>query len=274
MKATLAGVVRLLPRAPAVGTFVVVATAPLSLSSSAGICGTTLQIPDTAAIAGMALAAKPGSLYFRPCDGANNTPYQLDINSTGASQGSIIGVALIPGRMDFSGAPPASSLISRSGTVYVITPVVTGILAGGVVNAASFTADLAPGGYVSIFGTGLTQSGAETTVQVNGQSAPSIAASAFQVNALIPASIAPGTATLTVNAGAAGQAQTSIILKPVAPAIFSIGPALAAITNQDNSLNTPANPAARSKAIVIYSTGLGATTAAGAIRCKPRCAIR
>ena len=50
-----------------------------------------------------------------------------------------------------------------------------------------------------------------------------------------------------------------IVIKDVAPAIFVVAPGVAAITNQDNSLNTPSNPAPRTQAIVIYGTGLGVT---------------
>jgi len=47
-------------------------------------------------------------------------------------------------------------------------------------------------------------------------------------------------------------------VRAVAPEIFLISPAQAAITNQDNTLNTPTNPAFRGSAIVIYATGFGA----------------
>jgi len=43
----------------------------------------------------------------------------------------------------------------------------------------------------------------------------------------------------------------------VAPAVFRLSPAQAAVTNQDNSLNAPNNPAARGQVVVVYGTGFG-----------------
>ena len=262
-KATIAGAVRLVPNAPAAGSFLVVANAPVNLTSASGTCGTSLQFPDTAASAGVQLSSPPGSLYFRACDGAA-PPYQLDLTSQGGYVGNVTGLATVGGRADLPGTGPASSLIVVNGSQYTLAPVTAGILAGGVVNAASFTAAMAPGEFISIFGTGLVQAGSATTVQINGQNAPVIAASAFQVNAEIPVQVSPGAATLAVNAGG-NTAQQTITLNAVAPAIFSTSVGQAAITNQDNTLNTPSNPASRTKAIVIYCTGLGAVTAAGGL---------
>jgi len=80
----------------------------------------------------------------------------------------------------------------------------------------------------------------------------------FQVNAQIPPDTAPGPAVLSVSSGN-GAAQQTIPIREVAPAIFSIGEGQAAITNQDNQINTASNPASRGAAIVIYGTGFGAT---------------
>ncbi len=108
------------------------------------------------------------------------------------------------------------------------------------------------------------QAGSNTTVQINGQNASVVAASAFQVNAQVPSGVSAGPATFAVIAGA-NTAQQTITLNAVAPAIFSTSVGQAAITNQDNSLNMPSNPARRTKAIVIYATGLGAVTTTGGL---------
>jgi uncharacterized protein (TIGR03437 family) len=76
--------------------------------------------------------------------------------------------------------------------------------------------------------------------------------------------IAPGTATLKVTS-ANGSAQQPIVISPVAPAIFTISPGEAAITNQDNTPNTPSNPADRGSYLVIYGTGFGAVTSSGGL---------
>jgi uncharacterized protein (TIGR03437 family) len=150
----------------------------------------------------------------------------------------------------------------RNGTQWVIAPLQASIGAGGVVNAASSTTDVAPGGIISIYGGGFVRSGFDTVVQINGETALVLAALPFQINAQIPLDIGPGAAMLSVNTGN-GNAQQSVTVASVAPAIFSISPTQAAITNLDNSLNSPSNPALRGSAIVVYCTGLGPVSPSG-----------
>jgi uncharacterized protein (TIGR03437 family) len=100
-------------------------------------------------------------------------------------------------------------------------------------------------------------------VQINGQAAKVVAATPFQVNARAPSTVSPGAVTLTVSS-ANGSAQQPVAITSVAPAIFSISATQAAITNVDNTLNTPANPAQRGSYLIVYATGFGAVSAAGA----------
>jgi len=85
-----------------------------------------------------------------------------------------------------------------------------------------------------------------------------LGATPFQINAVVPPGIAPGTATLTAK-GLLGTITQSVAVLPSAPGIF-------AITNQDGSLNSAANPAQRGADVVIYGTGLGATAAQGSLQ--------
>ena len=51
------------------------------------------------------------------------------------------------------------------------------------------------------------------------------------------------------------------MVSAVAPAIFQIGnPAVGAVTNQDNTLNSLSTPLVRGQTLVIYCTGLGAAS--------------
>ncbi len=100
-------------------------------------------------------------------------------------------------------------------------------------------------------------------MQIDGQAAKVVAATPFQVNAQVPYGVSAGTAQLTVNSGS-GSAQQQLTIGNVAPAIFSISAAQPAITNVDNSLNTASNPARRGSYLIIYATGFGAVSAAGA----------
>jgi uncharacterized protein (TIGR03437 family) len=139
-----------------------------------------------------------------------------------------------------------------------------GLIAGNVVNAASYTDAIAPGGLISIFGAGLAgSSAAATSVQIDGQAARVIAATPFQVNAQIPSAASAGAVQLTISS-ASGSAQQQVAVSSVAPSIFSVSATQTAITNVDNTLNTASNPARRGSYLIIYATGFGAVSAAGA----------
>jgi uncharacterized protein (TIGR03437 family) len=250
------GAVLLLPQAPNAAGFMVASSAPVTLTSSTGPCGPTLQFPSASSVAGTAYSQPLGSLYFGACSGTSG-PYELD---AGPGTYNLTFTDLTPngGRTFGSGPPPASYQIVSNGQNWTLAPL-QALISGPVVNAASYTVAIAPGGLISIFGAGL--SGA--TVQVNGQAAKVVAATPFQVNAQIPPTISPGTVQVTVSS-ANGSAQQSVAVASVAPAVFSISATQAAITNVDNSLNTASNPAKRGSYLIVYATGLGAVSAAGA----------
>jgi uncharacterized protein (TIGR03437 family) len=261
VQGVLSGAVRLLPQAPSSPGFLVIESAPVSVASGAGTCGQTLQFPDSASVTGATPANSPGTLYFRACDGAAG-PYQLDIEGQAFYLGTFTDLSQTGTVAFVGGDRPASSLIVQNGAQWTLASLQASIAAGGIVNAASFTGDIAPGGLISIYGTGFVRSGVDTTVQVNGEPATLLAVLPFQINAQVPLDIAPGPATLSVNTGN-GSAQQSMTVAGAAPAIFSITPTLAAITNLNNSLNSPSNPAFRGSAIVVYCTGLGTVAQAG-----------
>jgi uncharacterized protein (TIGR03437 family) len=251
------GAVLLTPQAPGSPGFMLASNAPVTLTSSAGSCGPTLQFPGVAAVAGATPAAGPGTLYFGACSGTSG-PYELD---AGPGSYNLTFTDLTPngGRTIASGPPPASYEIVSNGQNWSLSPLAA-LIAGNVVDAASYTNAIAPGELISIFGAGFAGS---TTVQIAGQAAKIVAATPFQVNAQVPSAVSPGAASLTVNS-ANGSAQQQISITSVAPAIFSISATQAAITNVDNTLNTPSNPAQRGSYLIVYATGFGAVSAAGA----------
>jgi uncharacterized protein (TIGR03437 family) len=139
--------------------------------------------------------------------------------------------------------------------------------ASAVVNAATFTSGLAPGGIMAIFGAGLAgpgvPSGPATTVDMDGTIATVLFAAPFQINAQVPPGLAPGVHTLRVSS-VYGMAQQSVTVSAVAPAIFLMGnSSTGAVLNQDFSMNGPANPLSRGQALVVYATGLGAVSKQG-----------
>lgn len=252
---TLAGAVRLLPQAPQFpSSFLIVSNSPVQLSSVAGTCGTTFSFPGVAGTASMSLAARPGTLYFRPCAGTSSV-YEMDASGSGF----LDDLTTAGAHVALLGATTAQQIAGSPGT-WSIEPLTTALFAGGVVNAASLTPDIAPGGIVSIFGAGL----AGSSVTVNGESAAVLAALPFQINAQIPSDIPTGTATVGVSSGT-GNASAQISIGSVAPEIFTLSSVQAAITNQDNTLNTASNPASRGAVIVIYGTGFGAVGASGGL---------
>ncbi len=152
-------------------------------------------------------------------------------------------------------------------------------------NAASFVANtaLAPGSLISVFGQNLANStlgagfpiptslgGAQ--LNIGGQNVPLLFASPGQVNAQIPLSISPNSATtayfvVNQNAGSfLGQqgvvGQQSLVMAQASPGIFVTDPAnvngQGAITDAKGAILNSGNPAARGQIIIIFATGLGA----------------
>jgi uncharacterized protein (TIGR03437 family) len=242
----LTGAARLIPRIPVAPGFLITASAAPQATFAGGSCGSSLALAD--------------SLNFLFCDGSAGL-YQLDLGG-GAATFTDLGAS--GAHIDLTDAAANSLAITRSGAAWSIAPLDVTFTAVSVVNAASLTSDVSPGGLISIFGAGFVRAGGKASVQVNGADAAILAALPFQINAQIPPGAVTGAAALSVTLGSSTVSQ-SVTIKDVAPAIFVVGPGIAAITNQDNSLNTATNPAPRTQAIVIYGTGFGATVTSGAL---------
>jgi uncharacterized protein (TIGR03437 family) len=134
------------------------------------------------------------------------------------------------------------------------------------VNAASFRADqgLAPGSFAAAFG---TFSSNPDQVLVAGLDAKLVSSAASQVNFVVPATLSPGSVTISVRAGGRELAAGRATLTPSGPAIFVLNPAdpsqPGAVENQDYSVNSSANPAAAGSVVQIFATGNGALDASG-----------
>lgn len=154
----------------------------------------------------------------------------------------------------------------------------------GVVNAASYQGGgVAPGEVVTIFGqregppslegAALDEAGSLSTVVqgaqlfFDGNPAPLVYASSRQLGAVVPYSVA-GNPTTSVQVSYLGVLSPSAILPvvPSMPGIFTQsaqGSGAGAILNQDLSINSALNPAARGDYIAIYATGEGETAPSG-----------
>jgi uncharacterized protein (TIGR03437 family) len=140
-----------------------------------------------------------------------------------------------------------------------------------VVNAASFRRAIAGGGLISVFGRnfGYGQTAAAsiplplalagTSVMINGRPAPLIFSSQGQINAQLPW-IVNSPVRLRVNFGGVESEEISVPVSSPSPGIFTYGENRAVVQNQDYSLNSAGNAAARGSIIIVYATGLGAVT--------------
>jgi uncharacterized protein (TIGR03437 family) len=134
------------------------------------------------------------------------------------------------------------------------------------VNAATFRSEhgIAPGSLAVAFGSfGATTDG----IQVNGKSAPVLAAGPSQVNFVVPTGAAPGPATISARAGGVEIARGEATITAASPGIFVLQPAdpsqPGAVLNQDSSVNSKANPAEKGSVIQIFATGNGALDSNG-----------
>jgi uncharacterized protein (TIGR03437 family) len=253
--AALTGAARFTARAAAAGGFLLTAYATAaSAAAPAGACGPAFGVPGADA-----------TTLFIYCDGAQPV-YQAEITAAGVYKGSLTDLAAGGPRFEINGLRSGNFRISRPAVTWELSTLEASFQANSVVNAASFTADYAPGTAISIFGLGLARAGSETTVEIGGQSAQVLFATPFQVNAVLPLGLAPGNWPLRVTS-LFGSSEATVDVREAAPAVFRLTGSQAAVTNQDGSLNAPNNPAPRGQVVVIYGTGFGAVQAAqGALR--------
>ena len=178
-----------------------------------------------------------------------------------------------------SGDPVA--VTGTNGTLTVTPPSSAQPQLTSIDNAGSFLpGPLAPGELVTLIGTGIGPGSAQapsgpptvtvlggTSVLFDGTPAPILYASPNQINAIVPYAVS-GKATTQLNVTLQGQtiATASEAVASAAPAIFTIdstGSGQGAILNQDSSVNSPANPAAKGSIISIFATGAGQTNPPG-----------
>lgn len=247
--ASLAGAVRLLPRPPVTPGFVLYArTGTVQIASPSGPCGTSFTIP-----------AGEQTMIFQFCDGQQSA-YQLELTAPDVYRGHLADLSAGGQRFELTGLRSGFFRVFRPGTQWELGPLEISLAAGGVVNAASFGADFAPGGIISVFGVGLARAGSETKVELGGLPATVLFATPFQLNVALPLDLGPGTWPLRL-VSPFGSAEIPIDLRDAAPAVFRLSETQAALTNQDGSVNAPNNPAQRGQVVVAYGTGFGAVTA-------------
>jgi uncharacterized protein (TIGR03437 family) len=234
----------------------------LEARSIAGACGLAWDMTDAADVTGLLPVAPPRVSRFVSCDGSQPL-YQINIGASQPYRATLTDFAKGGTATDLSAAAPTSYKATRLSQVLALSPQDLTILPDGVVNGASFTPAIAPGGVFTIFGSGLAGVGVNTSVAIDGEAVQVLAATPFQINAVIPQDLAPGSHMLQVQSPF-GLVSVTVQVVANAPAIFVMGSQVeSAVINQDGSTNSSIKPAARNQVVTIYATGLGTVTRQG-----------
>jgi uncharacterized protein (TIGR03437 family) len=153
----------------------------------------------------------------------------------------------------------------------------------GVVNAASFapfTAGIAPGELITLYGSNLAASSVTASglpfpttlnnvqVRINGTLAPIYYVTPGQISVIVPyatavASSGTSYAQIQVTNNGTASNTVTVISNATSPGVFSSqqnGIGTAAVLHADFSVVTAANPAKRGETVLVYLTGLGAVS--------------
>ncbi len=185
-----------------------------------------------------------GWLTASPNAGLNDATIRVDAHPSAVPPGTYQATLTVD-------AGPLAGSKSFPVTFTVTGPTTGGPLVTNVFNAASLAAGpLVPGSLAAIFGSGLD--GEQVSVTFDGTAATLLYTSPTQINLQVPASIAgEASSQMMVDVNGQFSAAQTVPLAVVAPGIFNPG-----IVNQNGTLNSAANPAARGTTIEILCTGL------------------
>ena len=169
---------------------------------------------------------------------------------------------------------PASTVLAGSASVsgtLDANPSAVLISPGGIVNAASLVsgAPIAPGEYLSIFGSNLGSANA-TQVLLGGQAMPLQFVGPNQINALVPFEVSVNSIQeLLVEVNGAYSLPETVAVAPANPAVFTAaqsgtGAGVIVIAKPDGTqvLAGPTQLATAGDGLVIYCSGLGAVSPA------------
>ena len=237
--------------------------------------------------------------FLTKFDSTGKVTFSTFLGGNNDEQG-LFGVKLDPaGNVYIAGASKSSNYPTTAGAYQttnkggwdaVVTkiefePVVTGpsFTLAGVGNAANYVAGkVSPGELIVIFGkdfgpaslAGLlltngmvaTETG-ETRVLFDGVAAPMVYAINGQISCVVPYEVAGKTTTqVVVEYKKVKGAAVAVPVVEAVPGLFSsssTGTGQGAFLNENNSVNTAANPLERGKIAIFYGTGEGQTTPAG-----------
>lgn len=217
-------------------------------------------------------AASNGDLFI--AEPVLNAVYRLSASGTL----TIVAGTLAPGFSGDGGAAsgaqlnaPSDLVVDLTGTVWIadsgnnrirtLVPATVADLVANVtvVNAASLApGPVAPGEIVTIFGSGFTPG--QTQLLFDDIPATMFYAGTNQLNAMAPDNLTPDSLTqISVNVSGTQAAGAVAQVVSSRPGIFAVagGTGQAAAINEDGSINSSSDPAARGSIIVLYGTGQG-----------------
>lgn len=243
---------------------------PLSGGAASGcsysVSPTTLAAPSSGAVSAIAIQTDPTCSWS-----ITGLPTWITASATSGT-----GTASLTLTIAANTGAPLSASIGVAGTTVTVTEASSVLLvnSGGVVNAASYTAPVAPGSIAAIFGNfllaaPLTVSTFPIPLSLGGlgfgfggpPSVPLFYANTGQVDAQIPWELS-GQVQATMTATLGGQTSTqTITLAEYAPGIFTMngeGTGQGAILGANNRVADSSNPATAGTTILqIFCTGLG-----------------
>jgi uncharacterized protein (TIGR03437 family) len=226
----------------------------LGQSPDASVTGIVLDASGNAYLAGASSSAQFPTLVGVPYLGAD---FVLRLDPSGATPQALfrfpLGTVSMPPALDMNGqlllAGSTGSLLILPPSYAFNTPAIVGFA-----NAASFALNtgMAPGELVSLFGFDLDGPSQNVQVLVGGTPATVLYAGLSQINVQVPfevrgtqVQIALPSASLTVDGVPLAQSL----------GIFTSDGIHAAALNQDGSVNSASNPAARGSIVTLFGTG-------------------
>jgi uncharacterized protein (TIGR03437 family) len=224
------------------------------------------------------VSSSPAWLSVSSASGTTPSTLVVTVNIAGMSQGSYQGLITV------ASGTAVNSPLTIPVTLNLTVPLAVSVpTISSIVSAASYdNSGFAPGTIVTIFGSQLgPQAGAVfsvnsegslnnsldgVTVIVEGVPAIPLYVQSNQINAILPFSLGTsGQADVEVTYNGQTSAQYNIPLAFSDIQIFTAdqsGSGPGAILNQDNSVNTAKNPAAKGSIVSVYATGAGAVAPA------------
>jgi uncharacterized protein (TIGR03437 family) len=239
----------------------VIYSTDLGLSADANIIGIVLDASGNAYLAGTSSSAQFPVFAGAPDLGAN---FILRLDPSGAIPRALFrfpsGTVSVPPALDAGGqlllAGSTGSLLTLPPSYAFNTPAIVGFA-----NAASFALNtgMASGELVSLFGFDLDGSPQNVQVLIGGKPATVLYAGPNQINVQVPFE------TLSETPAVFGPRQIQVVVPsgsvsvsvPFAQSIgiFTSDGVHAAALNQDGSVNSASNPAARGSIVTLFGTG-------------------